>query len=138
MGIMFTSLMISFYTFLIGPQGKGPDVFVDPGGMLIQVISISGAPSLILAGIVFGLSRSYGERLAAIIIIITGIILIAGMLYLNTLAPKIDRQLRAPGMDVVPFIFIFGGIALLCLGGVLLQKSKSHNHSIGDYNIEGD
>ena len=47
---MFVALMFSFYIFLVGPEGRGPDVTADPGALLIQTISISGAPSLILAG----------------------------------------------------------------------------------------
>lgn len=67
MCIMFTALLLSFFNFLVGPKGKGPDVYVDPTGVMIQLISISGAPSLILAGTVFGLTKSYGAIHAAII-----------------------------------------------------------------------
>ena len=50
LGIMFVALIISFYNFLIGPGGKGPQVFVDPIGVLVLIVSIAGAPCLILAG----------------------------------------------------------------------------------------
>lgn len=46
MCIMFISLILSFFNFLVGPKGNGPDVYVDPTGVMIQMISISGAPSL--------------------------------------------------------------------------------------------
>ena len=49
MTVMLVALMISFYLFLVGPDAKGPQIFVDPQGVLIQIISISGVPSLILA-----------------------------------------------------------------------------------------
>ena len=49
MGIMFIALMLSFLNFLIGPKGNGPNVYVDPTGVVIQLISIAGAPSIILA-----------------------------------------------------------------------------------------
>ena len=59
MAIMFIALIISFYSFLVGPDGKGPGIYVDPQGVLIQIISISGVPSLILAGTVFGFQKKY-------------------------------------------------------------------------------
>jgi hypothetical protein len=80
MGIMFISLMLSFLNFLIGPKGNGPNVYVDPTGVVIQLISIAGAPSIILAGTVFGLRKSYGTVYAGIILIITGIILIVALI----------------------------------------------------------
>ena len=60
--MMFVILMVSFYTFLIGPEGKGPRIYFDPFGLLTQIISISGVPSLILAGIVFGFTKKEGSR----------------------------------------------------------------------------
>ena len=79
LGIMFVLLILSFYNFLVGPGGKGPQVFVDPTGVLVLIVSISGAPCLILAGVVFGLTRTSARRNPALILISTGIILIAGM-----------------------------------------------------------
>ena len=68
--------ILSFFNFLVGPKGNSPDIYVDPTGVTIQLISISRAPSLILAGTIFGLAKSYGTIHAAIILITTGIILI--------------------------------------------------------------
>ena len=65
MAIMFVALIISFYSFLVGPDGKGPGIYVDPQGVLIQIISISGVPSLILAGIVFGFQKKHEQMHAA-------------------------------------------------------------------------
>ena len=81
LGLMFVALIISFANLLTGPGGKGPQVFVDPIGVLVLNVSISGVPCLILAGVVFGLTRSNARRNSALILIITGIILIAGMYY---------------------------------------------------------
>ena len=46
LAMMFVILMVSFYTFLIGPEGKGPRIYFDPFGLLTQIISISGVPKL--------------------------------------------------------------------------------------------
>jgi hypothetical protein len=91
---MFVALIISFYNFLIGPEGKGPQQSTDPAALQAQIISISGAPGLILAGIVFGMTkieeRAGGGvvRSASMILIAAGIIMIAGMATAATMVFK--------------------------------------------------
>jgi hypothetical protein len=127
MGSMFIALMLSFLNFLIGPNGNGPEVYVDPTGVVIQLISIAGAPSIILAGIVFGLRKSYSIVYAAITLIITGIILIVGMIIAAwILIPKIEEQFSVGSFDVIPYIFTVAGIAIAILGSYLLRKSKNY------------
>lgn len=125
---MFRALILSFFNFLVGPKGNGPDVYVDPTGVMIQLISISGAPILILAGTVFGLTKSYGTNHAAIILITTGIILIVGMIAAWTLLLKINEQFVGGGIDIIPYIFIVAGIGIAILGIYLFKKSKSYRN----------
>ncbi|HEY3525490.1 MAG TPA: hypothetical protein VGK47_04785, partial [Nitrososphaeraceae archaeon] len=68
MTAMFIALMFSFYIFLVGPGGGGPNVETDPRALLIQIISISGAPALILTGTVMGVSRGAVEKSPGIIL----------------------------------------------------------------------
>lgn len=126
MCIMFISLILSFFNFLVGPKGNGPDVYVDLTGVMIQMISISGAPSLILAGTVFGLAKSYGTIHAAIILMTTGIIMIAGMIAAWTLIMKINEQFVVSGIDIIPYIFIVAGMGISILGIYLFKKSKNY------------
>jgi hypothetical protein len=126
MCIMFILLILSFFNFLVGPKGNGPDVYVDPTGVMIQMISISGAPSLILAGTVFGLAKSYGTIQAAIILMTTGIIMIAGMIAAWTLILKINEQFVVSGIDIIPYIFIVAGMGISILGIYLFKKSKNY------------
>ncbi|HET7345174.1 MAG TPA: hypothetical protein VFJ05_04805 [Nitrososphaeraceae archaeon] len=132
MAIMFVALIISFYSFLVGPDGKGPGIYVDPQGVLIQIISISGAPSLILAGTVFGFQKKYETMHAALILIAAGIILIAGMLVAMTILPKINATYIIAGMDLILYIFIIGGIGVACFGCYLLNKSKRPRQNLED------
>jgi hypothetical protein len=126
MSAMFVALMFSFYIFLIGPEGRGPDVAVDPGALLIQTISISGAPSLILAGTVLGISRGAVSKNAGLVLIITGAIMTAGMLMLiGSTLPKIDKQYYAVGIDYVPVIFVIGGIGVVGCGFTTFNKKVS-------------
>ncbi len=124
MAIMFIALIISFYSFLVGPDGKGPGIYVDPQGVLIQIISISGVPSLILAGTVFGFQKKYETMHAALILIAVGIILIVGMFIAMTILPKINATYIIAGMDLILYIFVIGGIGVACFGCYLLNKSK--------------
>jgi hypothetical protein len=123
---MFIALILSFFNFLVGPKGNGPDVYVDPTGVMIQLISISEAPILILAGTVFGPTKSYGTIYAAIILITTGIIVIVGMIAAWTLLLKINEQFVGGGIDIIPYIFIVAGIGIAILGIYLFKKLKSY------------
>jgi len=118
--------MISFYLFL-GTQGKkGPGIYVDPEGVLIQVISISGVPSLILAGIIFGFQKTREIIYAGIILVAVAIVLVAGMSFVITIIPNINGDYKVAGIDSVPYVFIISGIIVACLGGYLINKSKRY------------
>jgi hypothetical protein len=123
LAIMFVLLVISFYNFLIGTEGKGPDRFVDVRGVVIKTLSISGAPSIILAGISFGLSKNYGNRLSGILLSITGSIFIIGMVVSLSLISYIPAEFIHPILVVVPYTFILGGIAILIIGFILYLKT---------------
>jgi hypothetical protein len=124
MAVMFAALMISFYLFLVGPDAKGPGIYVDPQGVLIQIISISGVPSLILAGTVFGLQKRYAVKHADIILIASGIILIVSMAIVIIIAPQINRNYSFQALEIVPFVFIVSGIAIACLAAYSLNRSR--------------
>lgn len=121
---MFVLLLTSFYNFLIGTDGKGPERFVDINGVIIKTISISAAPSLILAGIAFGLSKNYGNKLTGLLLASSGIIISIGMMISLNLTTKIISEFYQPILVLVPYIFIFGGIGIFIIGLVLYLKSK--------------
>ena len=127
LAFMFVILILSFYNFLIGPEGKGPQTSVDPFGATVQIVSISGAPSLILAGVAFGTARSGAEHKPAFILISTGIIFIGGMSAARILFSKIPLDWRA-GMDLVPVLFLLGGIGVAALGGYLMTSKRARRN----------
>ena len=124
LSIMFVALMISFYLFLVGPAGNGPEVYSDPVALLIQLTSISGAPSLILAGIVPGLIKTHKATHSSIILICAGIIMIVGMIIVITIIPKISEQYLLQGIKIMPSVFIIGGIGILLIGSYILTKAR--------------
>jgi drug/metabolite transporter (DMT)-like permease len=124
MVIMFIVLIISFYNFLVGPDGKGPERDVSPAPAAYQIISISGVPGVILAVIVFGMRKTDESRSAAIVIIVTGILLIVGMAVASTMiVPKINEQYLEGGISTIPHIFIIAGAGVGGLGGYLFHKN---------------
>ena len=134
MGSLFVSMMISFYAFLVGPQGKGPNVDVDPGALLAQTISISGAPSLILAGVVFGLSFRSRNVFAGFILIVTGLAFVVGMWVVDTLTQGIDIQFMTLGLEYAPKIFVIAGIGVLVLGAYIAKFApRSRIRHTSDY-----
>ena len=122
--MMFVLLVLSFYNFLIGSEGKGPERFVDVRGVVIKALSISGAPSIILAGISFGLSKNYGNRLSGMLLSFTGIVLIIGMVVSLSLGSKVNSEFFHPILLIVPYTFILGGIAILIIGSIVYLKTN--------------
>ena len=122
--MMFVLLILSFYNFLIGNEGKGPERFVDVRGVVIKALSISGAPSIILAGISFGLSKNYGNRLSGMLLSFTGIVLMIGMVVSLSLSSKVNSEFFHPILLIVPYTFILGGIAILIIGSIVYLKTN--------------
>jgi hypothetical protein len=121
---MFVTLLLSFYNFMIGPEGTGPERVVEPGSLLLQLIFISAAPCLILAGVAFVLAKTYGSSIGGALLIVTGVIIVAGMAIGVTMVPKIPSQYIVGAVGVVPFIFMPAGAGVTGIGGYMLAVSK--------------
>ena len=121
---MFVLLVLSFYNFLIGSEGKGPEKFVDVRGVVVKTVSISGAPSIIVGLISFGLSKNYGNKFSGMILSMTGLILIMGMMASLALVSNINSEFFHPILLIVPYAFILGGIAILIIGSIVYLKTK--------------
>jgi hypothetical protein len=121
---MFVTLLLSFYNFMIGPEGTGPERVVEPGSLLLQLIFISAAPCLILAGVAFVLAKTNGSPIGGALLIVTGVIIVAGMAIGVTMVPKIPSQYIVGAVGVVPLIFMPAGAGVTGIGGYMLAVSK--------------
>lgn len=121
---MFVTLLLSFYNFLIGPEGKGPDRVVDPGSLILQLIFISAAPCVVLAGFVFGMAKTYGTRLGGMLLIASGIIMIAGMVAGIPILARIPDQYVVGVVGVAPYFFMAAGAGIAAVGGYLIAATK--------------
>jgi hypothetical protein len=121
---MFVVILISLYNFLIGPEGKGPESVVDPGTLILQEIFISGAPSVVLAGFVFGMARSNGVRVGGMLLIASGILMIAGMVAAVPLLARIPSQYVVGVVGYAPYFFMATGAGVAAEGGYLIAATK--------------
>lgn len=130
--VMFVLLMYSFISFLIGPQSQGPDIVVQPEGVLIQIVSISAAPGIILAGITYGLIKNYGSRKIGIILCISGIVLIIGNILLQDMISKIPQILFVPGMVPLTYALLTAGIGIVVIGIIVFMREGKIRRPIGE------
>ena len=131
---MFVLLMVSFYNVLISNEGQGPERFVDIRGVVVKTLSISGAPSIILAAISFGLSKNYGNRLIGMLLAASGIVLIIGMVISLSISSNINSEFFHPILVLVPYTFIVGGIAIFIIGSIVYLKTKKGIKKTGRFN----
>jgi len=124
MSAMFVALLLSFYNFLIGPDGQGPGSVVDPGALILQNIFISAAPSVVLGGFAFGMTKSFGNRLVGIMIIAAGIVMIAGMFAAVPMLERIDDQYIVGVVGAAPYFFMAAGIGMMAVGGYVIAATK--------------
>lgn len=133
--VMFILLLYSFISFLIGPMSQGPDIVVQPEGVLIQVISISAAPGVILAGIAYGLVKNYGSKRIGIILCISGAILLIGTVLIQGMIPKIPEIVIIPQIIPLSYAFMAAGVGIIIIGIIAYMKEGKRQRPIGEENI---
>ncbi|AIF84104.1 hypothetical protein NTE_02047 [Candidatus Nitrososphaera evergladensis SR1] len=125
---MFVALILSFYNFLIS-QGENPSRIIDPAGLLVQEVAISAAPGIVLAGVVFVMSRTTGNKPAGLLLVASGAIMTAGMVAALGMLPQIHPQYVQGGVGIVPYVFAAAGAGVAGLGGYLAVTSKRSRYA---------
>ena len=133
--VMFILQLYSFIYFLIGPMSQGPDIVVQPEGVLIQVISISAAPGIILAGIAYGLVKDYGSKKIGIILCVSGAILLIGIVLMQGMIPKIPEIVFVPGIIPLSYAILASGIGIIIIGIIVYVREGKRQRPIGVENI---
>jgi hypothetical protein len=133
--VMFVILLNSFVTVLIGPQSQGPNIDVQPPGVVIQIVSVSGVPGVILSGISYGLAKNYGSRSSGLILILTGAIMVGGVVYIGSRAPNIPENYTVPYFEALRYSFLAAGLAIVIVGAILLKNPKKRRTNLADENI---
>ena len=122
---MFAGEMISVYNFMntveddsIVAQGFQPDP------KLIQFVSIGVAPAGILAAVVFIMSRNYGSKQIGSLIIVGGIILLAGNIVSHSMIDSLDDKYITTAVQYLPLLFIILSAPVMGVGASLILKQK--------------
>jgi hypothetical protein len=129
--VLFIFLSISFYTFLIGPDSKGPQTIVEPSSSFIQIVFLSIGPAVALSFFTNALSRDR-SKLSSVLVISSGIILIMGMIYVSFLIPQVKNIELTIWVSNTPLIFIGFGILLFSIGIITFKKSRQKRNSTFD------
>jgi|TARA_Y100000389_G_scaffold38121_1_gene32400 hypothetical protein len=122
---MFAGEMISVYYFMLTisedavvAQGFSPDP------KLIQFVSIGVAPAGILAAVAYIMSRNYGSKQIGGLIIVGGIILLAGNLVVYSWVDSIPDIYVTDAVQYLPLLFIILSAPVMGVGASLILKRK--------------
>lgn len=126
--IMFVGEILSLYSFMINPPT--PD---DPFSLFLefeadpkiyQFISIGVAPASIMAGVSFIMVKKTGSKNIGTMIVAGGAILLGGMIYANSLVPKIEPEYMTEAVSFVPLLFMIVSIPVMVIGVLLFRIKK--------------
>ena len=135
LSIFFVAEVITLFNFMINPSDNDSFGF-EAGPKLYQFISLSIAPATIMMGVSFHLSKRYGSKFNAMIIILSGIIVLLGMIYANTMIEDLKPSLVDSSVEMVPPIFMGVSIPIIIFGARLLKtrprKPKKNYLEDGD------
>jgi hypothetical protein len=135
LSIFFVAEIITLFNFMIDPADNDSFGF-EAAPKLYQFISLSIAPATIMMGVSFHLSKRYGSRLNGMMIILSGIIVLLGMVYASTMIEDLKPSLVDSSVEMVPIIFIGVSIPVIIFGTKLLKtrprKPKKNYLEDGD------
>jgi hypothetical protein len=131
--VMFVLLMYSFLSFLIGPKALGQ--VVQPEGVIIQIVSISAAPGIVLTGITFLMVKNYGSKLIGTIICVSGIVLLIGIILTRNMIAKIPESLYIPGIVPGTYAILASAIGIIIIGIIAFTRQGKRKPPIGGENF---
>jgi hypothetical protein len=131
--VLFIFLTVSFYSFLIGPDSKGPQTTVEPSSSFIQIVFISIAPAIALSFFINAVSKDT-SKLSSLLVMSSGIVLIIGMIHVSFLVPRVQSIELPVWISNIPLIFIGFGVLLFMIGIITIrQDKKKRNNQNFDY-----
>jgi len=122
---MFAGEMISVYYFMLTvPEDAVVAQGFTPDPKLIQFVSIGVAPAGILAAVAYIMSRNYGSKQIGGLIIVGGIILLAGNLVVYSMVDSIRDTYVTDAVQYLPILFIILSAPVMAVGARLILKRK--------------
>ena len=120
LSIFFVAEILTLFNFMINPADNDSFGF-EAAPKLYQFISLSIAPATIMMGVSFHLSKRYGSRFNGMVIVLSGIIVLLGMVYAYTMIDDIKPTLVDSFVEMVPVIFMGISIPIIIFGAKLLK-----------------
>ena len=114
--VMFVAEILTIFNYLIHPSQE-----IEPGTKILEYISISIAPAVILAGSSFLMSKRYGSKPIGTMIMIGGVVLLGGMYYANTLLPQIGKSYLITEVTLTPPLFMVVSVPVMIVGAILFR-----------------
>ena len=122
---MFAGEMISVYYFMLTvPEDAVVAQGFTPDPKLIQFVSIGVAPAGILAAVAYIMSRNYGSKQIGGLIIVGGIILLAGNLVVYSWVDSVPDIYVTDAVQYLPLLFIILSAPVMAVGARLILKRK--------------
>ncbi|MBI1662552.1 MAG: hypothetical protein IS860_03470 [Nitrosopumilus sp.] len=126
--VLFVLVVSSLYIFMFDDPNTSdlpinPDNFANP--KLLQFISITIAPGGILAAVTFILSKYYGSKRIGTMLLVDGVVLLAGMAFCQTLIEKIDDAYMTDTVMIIPPLFMVLSIPVMYFGIRLMKVRKA-------------
>ena len=122
---MFAGEMISVYYFMLTvPEDAVVAQGFTPDPKLIQFVSIGVAPAGILAAVAYIMSRNYGSKQIGGLIIVGGIILLAGSIVSYSMVDSIRDSYVTDSVKYLPLLFIILSAPVMGVGVSLILKRK--------------
>jgi len=135
LSIFFVAEIITLFNFMINPADNDSFGF-EAAPKLFQFISLSIAPATIMMGVSFHLSKRYGSRFNGMLIILSGIIVLIGMIYAYAMIDDLKPSLVDSSVEMTPIIFMGVSIPIIIFGAKLLKtrprKPKKNYLEDGD------
>ena len=125
LSVFFVAEILTLFNFMIDPADNDSFGF-EAAPKLFQFISLSIAPATIMFGVSFVLSKRYGSKFNGMLIILSGAIILVGMLYANTMIEDLKPELVDFATEITPVLFMGVSIPIIIVG-VRLLKTRSRN-----------
>ena len=120
LSVFFVAEIITLFNFMINPSDSA-DFGFEAAPKIFQFISLSIAPATIVFGVSFVLSKRYGSKLNGILMITSGVIILAGMIFAYTMIKNIQEKLIDTSVEITPVIFMIVSIPIIFFGTKLLK-----------------
>lgn len=114
--VMFVAEILTIFNYLSNPSQE-----IQPGGKILQYISIGVAPAVILSGTSYVLSRRFGSVPIGSMIVAGGATLLAGMYFANNMLANIPPQYLVTELTITPPLFMVVSIPVMLVGALLFR-----------------